>query len=312
MNLSVVVPVYNSAECTAMLVARLEPVLRAEADAFEVVLVNDGSRDESWAAIQDAARGRPWVRGINLMRNYGQHCALLCGIRAARHEVIVTMDDDLQNPPEEIPKLLRRLEEGCDVVYGPAEKEQHGLYRDATSVLSKFFLRHAMGVETARHESSFRAFRTELRRAFDSYNGTFISIDVLLSWGTANFGHVPVRHEARAAGASNYNFRKLFTHLMDLVTGYSTVPLQLASLLGFVFCLFGGVLLLYVLWRYIETGGPVQGFTFLACTIVIFSGVQLFTLGIIGEYLARMHFRLMNRPPYAVRETTSGSGEGPE
>ncbi len=295
-----------------MLIERLEPVLRAEAEAFEVVLVNDGSRDGSWAAIQATAGARAWVRGINLMRNYGQHCALLCGIRAARHEVIVTMDDDLQNPPEEIPKLLRKLEEGFDVVYGPAQEEQHGLYRDATSVLSKYFLRHAMGVETARYESSFRAFRTPIRHAFDGYNGTFISIDVLLSWGTANFGHVRVRHEERAAGASNYNFRKLFTHLMDLITGYSTVPLQLASLLGFLFCLFGGVLLLYVLWRYAATGGPVQGFTFLACTIVIFSGVQLFTLGIIGEYLARMHFRLMNRPPYAVRETVHDPGDAAE
>src|SRR3990172_781996 len=128
-GVSVIIPVYNSADILQDLLLRLELVVKELGTPCELVLVNDGSQDQSWAVVVEASRRLAWVRGINLMRNYGQHNALLCGIREARHDVIVTMDDDLQHPPEEIPKLLRRLDEGADVVYGPPIKEQHGLWR---------------------------------------------------------------------------------------------------------------------------------------------------------------------------------------
>lgn len=133
-SLSAVIPVFNSGRVLPELVARLEPVLREAAEDFELILVNDGSDDDSWAAIAELASAHPWVRGLDLMRNAGQHNALLCGIRAARHELIVTLDDDLQNPPEEIPALLDELrEKGLDVVYGTPHREQHGVLRDLAS-----------------------------------------------------------------------------------------------------------------------------------------------------------------------------------
>jgi undecaprenyl-phosphate 4-deoxy-4-formamido-L-arabinose transferase len=301
-SISVVVPVYNSESILPTLIKRLELVLGAACYQYEVLLVNDGSRDGSWEVIQELAARHGWVRGINLMRNYGQHNALLCGIRAARFETIVTMDDDLEHPPTEIFTLLAKLEEGFDVVYGFPAQQQHGLLRDLASELTKLALRSSMGAETARHISAFRVFRTRAREAFVDYHSPFVSIDVVLTWATTRFAAIPVRHEARLAGVSNYTFRKLFTHAMNLMTGFSTLPLQAANLLGLLCTAFGGFILLYVIGRFLLFGTSVPGFTFLASIIVIFSGTQLVALGIIGEYLARMHFRMMERPTYTVRE----------
>lgn len=312
-SISVVVPVHNSATILPRLVERLEPVLRAQGVPYELVLVNDGSRDDSWRVIEEQSARHDWVRGIDLMRNYGQHNALLCGLRAARHAIVVTVDDDLQHPPEEIPSLLAELARGHDVVYGAPVAEQHGLLRDLASRVTKLALSQAMGAPIARQVSAFRALRTSLRDAFATYDGYYVSIDVLLTWGTTRFAAIPVRHEQRAEGVSNYTFRKLVNHAMNMMTGFSTFPLQIASLVGFGFTLFGFAVLAWVLGRWILHGSVVPGFPFLASVIAIFSGAQLFALGIIGEYLARVHFRTMNRPPYSVRalsgpsSTTGGS-----
>jgi glycosyltransferase involved in cell wall biosynthesis len=301
-SISVVVPVYNSESILPALINRLEPVLGAVCDEYEVVLVNDGSRDGSWEVIQKLVARHGWVRGINLMRNYGQHNALLCGIRSARGEVIVTMDDDLQNPPEEIPHMLSRLDQGYDVVYGTPQKEQHGLWRDVASKITKMALQSATGAEVAGKASAFRVFRASLSEAFANSRSSYISIDVLLTWGTTRFAAVPVAHNPRQVGVSNYTFRKLVTHALNMTTGYSTAPLRLASLVGFGFTLFGMAILGFVLFRCFVSGCTVQGFPFLASVISIFSGAQLFALGILGEYLARMHVRSMDRPPYTVRQ----------
>lgn len=310
-GISVVVPVYNSEASLAELIARLGPVLKACACAFEVVLVNDGSRDGSWRVICELGEENHFVRGLNLMRNYGQHNALLAGIRAAEHDTIVTIDDDLQHPPEEIPKLLDKLGEGCDVVYGTPQMRQHGLWRNMGAGIAKFALQSAMGAETARKVSAFRAFRSQLRDAFADYWSPFVSVDVLLTWGTTRFAATPVRHEARPVGASNYTFRKLTAHALDMMTGFSTVPLRLASLIGFASAAFGIAVLAYVVGRYVIEGGSVPGFPFLASIIAIFAGAQLFALGIMGEYLARMHFRMMDRPPYVI-DSTFESGHSTE
>jgi undecaprenyl-phosphate 4-deoxy-4-formamido-L-arabinose transferase len=299
--LSVVVPVYNSEMILPVLVSRLEPVLRARARRFELILVNDGSRDNSWQVICDLASRYTWICGVNLMRNYGQHNALLCGIRLAQHPILITMDDDLQHPPEEIPKLLEALGSGQDVVYGTPAMERHGLWRDAASRITKLALQGAMGADTARRVSAFRVLRTGVRDAFRDFRGPFVSIDTLLTWGTCRFAAVPVRSDPRYAGASNYTLRKLIIHAFNMMTGFSTIPLQFASWIGFAFTVVGICILTYVIGRYLMHGGSVPGFPFLASIIAVFAGAQLFALGIIGEYLARMHFRIMDKPSYVVR-----------
>ena len=303
-EISVVVPVYNSEASLPELVERVRAVMSKLAGRYELILVNDGSRDRSWDVIASLSRVNPWVRGFDLARNFGQHNALVCGIRAARYETIATIDDDLQHPPEVIEVLLRKLDEGYDVVYGTPREEQHGLFRDFASVMTKVALKSAMGIDIARHVSAFRVFRTRIRDAFETYRSPFVSVDVLLTWGAARFAAVPVEHQTRRYGASNYTLRKLVVHALNMLTGFSTWPLRFASIVGFAFT-FGGILMLaYVLTAYLIEGRVVPGFAFLASTIAIFSGAQLFAIGVIGEYLARMHFRSMEKPIYVLREKT--------
>ncbi len=307
-SVSVVVPVYRAQETLAELHRRLVEVLAGRTQSFEVILVDDRSDDGSWSIIEDLAKGDPRVRGLRLGRNFGQHSALLCGIRAARYPVTITLDDDCQNPPEEIPALLAKLDEGCDVVYGAPEQAQHGFLRNRASLLTRIALRNIMGADTARYVSAFRAFRTDLRDAFADYSNPFVSIDVLLTYGTSRFTHVIVRQDSRLAGTSNYTFRKLAVHAVNMITGFTALPLRLASVAGMAFALFGALMLAYVLVNFVVTGGIVQGFAFLASAIAIFSGVQLFALGIVGEYLGRIHERTMGRPPYMVSEQATSDG----
>lgn len=304
-GLSFVVPVYNSGKILPELVARFQPVLRQLGRPHELILVNDGSVDDSWEVIRRLAGANPWIRGIQLMRNYGQHNALLAGIRAANFDTVVTMDDDLQHPPEELPKLVAAFAPGIDVLYGAPQQLQHGFLRDVSSTVTKIVLQKAMGTKTARLVSAWRMFRTNLREGFASYNSPFVNIDVLLTWSSHRFATVAVRVEPRGSGNSNYSVAKLIRHSLNMMTGFSVLPLQLASVVGFAFTLFGMGVLAYVVGRYLLFGSTVAGFPFLASIIAIFSGAQLFALGIIGEYLARIHFRTMSQPAYTVDETTS-------
>ncbi|SPM28067.1 glycosyltransferase family 2 protein [Mycobacterium terramassiliense] len=304
---SVVIPVYRAALTLRDLYSQLSITMPQVAATFEIIFVEDCGGDESWSIITELAAADARVRGIRMSRNYGQHNALLCGIRAARYDVIVTMDDDLQHPVGEIASLLAALGPDVDVVYGAPQHEQHGLLRDAASRLTKLALASAMGAETARNVSAFRAFRTRLRDGFSDYRSPNVFIDVLLNWTTSRFAVVKVRHEPRSAGVSGYSIPRLVRHAVNLMTGFSTLPLQISSFIGFGLVLFGVVILAYVGAAYLIVGA-VPGFTFLASIISIFSGAQLFALGIIGEYLARMHFRTMDRPAYLVSETVVRDG----
>jgi glycosyltransferase involved in cell wall biosynthesis len=305
-TLSIIIPAYNSSGSLSILIDELTQTLPTLTENYEVIVVNDGSKDNTWQVLTQIVQSYPHVQAINLLRNFGQHNALLCGIQKAQYEIIVTMDDDLQHPPQEIYKLLDKINEGYDAVYGIPQHERHGLWRDLASQITKLVLQNAMGAQTARNVSAFRAFRAWVREAFVGYNGSYVSIDVLLTWGTTRFTAVPVRHEPRKIGVSNYTFRKLITHALNMMTGFSVLPLQISSLIGFAFTFFGFGVLAYVILRYVILGYSVPGFPFLASIIAIFSGAQLFALGIMGEYLARMHFRLMDKPPFAIREHLPG------
>ena len=298
---SVVIPVYKAEACLNELYTRVKAVMVNNSLDFEIVFVEDCGEDRSWEIIEKLCQADSRVKGVQLGCNSGQHTAWLCGIRAAMGDIVITLDDDLQHPPEEIPKLLQELSRGFDVVYGTPEKERHGLLRDVASQITKIVLQGAMGMKTARNVSAFRAFRVHLRTAFNDYQGSFVSIDVLLTWGTKRFTSIFVTHNERLVGKSNYTFRSLATHAFNMMTGFSVLPLQVASMVGLFVTLFGVTALAFVLIRYFSIGGQVPGFPFLASITTIFSGTQLLVLGIIGEYLARMHFDIMEKPPYFVR-----------
>ena len=303
-SISVVIPVYNSGLILSSLVGRLIPALKKISDTFEILLVNDGSYDNSWQIVSELTKKSRKIIGIDLMRNYGQHNALLCGIRTAKNDIVITMDDDLQHPPEEIHKLVEKLLEGFDVVYGIPLKQVHEPWRNFFSWFTKTVLSKMLGIKGIKTISAFRAIKTDLRKAFINFDSPNILIDALLTWGTNNFGTVEVNEDKRSAGRSNYTFIKLFQMAMLVLTGFSTIPLRIASAIGFFFTLFGGGVLIYVIIRAVQEGS-IPGFPFLASIISIFSGVQLFTLGIFGEYLARIFNRSMDHPAYVIGKTTT-------
>lgn len=308
-NASVVIPVYNGEETIVPLTERLLKVLPELFAAYEIILVDDCSPDGSWKVVKELQSRYPeFVRSVHLSRNFGQHNATLCGIRMARYEICITMDDDLQHPPEQLPLLVEEFEKGFDVVYAVPKKLPHSWWRNLGSKMTKIILGKIMGIPI-REIGAWRVFRTSLRDAFADYRSPEVYIDPLLAWGTKNFSHVYVEEDKREIGKSNYSFKKLVKASLLILTGYSTAPLRFANMLGFLFMLFGLAILIYVLVVTI-TLGSTPGFPFLASIISIFAGVQLFTLGIIGEYLARVYDRASDRPPYVVLETADAVQNG--
>jgi glycosyltransferase involved in cell wall biosynthesis len=300
-GVSVVVPTYKSPSTLAELVARIAAVNLGE---YEVIVVDDGNDDSTWSEILHLSQTDSSVIGLRLGRNYGQHSAIVAGVRRAKFSQIVTLDDDLQNPPEDIPKLLAELKPGVDVVYGVSSEVRQNLFRRLTSKFTKAVFAKVLGFESAISISSFRAFRAQLKEGFAGDLGPHVSLDALLTWSTSRFSTVEVSHHPRRVGKSNYSLAKLIRFMLDTATSYSTRPLRLATTIGFITTLFGLLLLVWVVGNAIFVGDSVPGFPFLAASIAVFSGVQLVVLGILGEYLGKIHFRAMNKPTFSVSETT--------
>jgi glycosyltransferase involved in cell wall biosynthesis len=300
-SVSVVVPCFRSAATLPALCARISDVLPRHVDDFEIVLVVDGGDRETWTTAAALAGSSRHVHALRLSRNYGQHNALVAGVRAARYEVVVTMDDDLQHRPEEIPTLLAALTENVDVVYGVAAEEEHGVARSVASRLAKWALERAMNVRGARQLSAFRAFRTFLRDGFTQLNGPHACLDVALSWGTTHVAAVTVPMDERVHGRSNYTVRMLVRHMLNMVLGYSTAPLRMVTYLGFLAGSLGLALLGRVLYLYYSGETTVAGFTTVASMVALFSAAQMIAIGVLGEYIGRIHANGLGLPTYLVR-----------
>lgn len=299
-SITVVIPCYRTPGTLHEVCEQLLEHVAPLADEFELVLVDDGSPDDTWERIVEVVEAHDWVRAVRLSRNYGQHNALLAGLRVASHPIVITMDDDLQNPPSEVPRLLAALADDVDLVYGTPVVETHSAFRNLSSVGTKRLMSKLLGPEVNSKMSAFRVFRRRLLSGSTLVNDPFVSLDVLLSWATTKVAIVEVDFDRRKEGASGYTLSKLFRHAVNMVTGYSTRPLRAVSALGFTISVLGFGLLIYVLARFAIEPSGVEGFTFLAAAISLFSGVQLLSLGVVGEYLARMHFRTMGRPTFTV------------
>ena len=302
-GISLVCPVYCSAQTLRILVDQICACLNG-AYKFEILLIDDRSPDSSWLEIVQISRENSAVRGIRLGRNVGQHGALLAGIRSARFDKIVTIDDDLQNPPSEVIKLVQTLDSNGGVVYGVSADVKQKMWRRASSIGAKQLFKKFLGFDSAVNISSFRAFETNLRNAFSGEIGPSVSVDSLLTWSTSTFCSIDVQHHPRLQGKSHYSFRKLVRFMIDTATGYSVVPLRLATTLGSIVTIFGFVMFLWVTIRPLLTGVTVPGFPLLAASLAIFSGTQLLVLGILGEYIGKMHFRVMNKPSYVIVDSS--------
>jgi undecaprenyl-phosphate 4-deoxy-4-formamido-L-arabinose transferase len=301
-QVSVVVPCYRSVGTLATLVDRLTTVLDEHTTGHEIILVVDGSPDSTWQIAEALDAEYPTVRSIELTRNYGQHNAILAGVRAATLPVVVTMDDDLQHPPEEIPRLLSALKHDVDLVYGVPIEDEHGAFRNLASRSVKAAMTRGLGIDNARSISAFRAFRTYLRDGFVGLTGPHASVDVALSWSTRRVATQEVRMDPRTEGRSNYSFRLLVKHAMNMLLGYSSAPLRFVGYLGVGCGVLGLALLTIVLWGFISGSTTVPGFTTLASMIAIFSGAQMLAIAVVGEYVGRVHSGNMGRPTYVVRQ----------
>ena len=309
-TVSVVIPCYRSESTLPALASQLVPELEqlrraGTVDEFEIVLIVDGSPDRAAEVARSLSAADDRIRVLELRRNFGQHNALMAGIRAARFETVVTMDDDLQHRPDQIGLMLAALDASTDLVYGIPDVEEHGAVRSAASRFIKWSLRLA-GVPNAGMVGAFRAFRTELRDGFAAVDDPHVNLDVVLSWVTADVRAQRVTMDRRQEGGSNYRFRGLVRHAMNMITGYGTVPLRLATYLGLLCGVLGLVLLAIVLVQFFIGVTTVPGFTTTIAVVALFASAQMIAIGIIGEYLGRQHFRSMQRPMYVVRETPRG------
>lgn len=303
LDLSIVVPVYNSAKTLGSLLERLTTVLASITHRYEIILVDDGSPDASWATIEAlrATYGEHLV-AVQLMRNYGQHNALMCGLSMARSDYVVTMDDDLQNPPEEIPKLLAHIKkQSLDLVYGCPPERAHAGWRNLGSKLVLHFYRSIF-----RHPvtpSPFRIMRHQLAHSVQFYDLNFTFLDGLLAWCTSRIDGIQVAHHPRAQGRSGYSLSKLMVLSLNLYTNFSLIPLQLVSGLGFVTALSGFGVGLFYLIQYFASNIEVPGFASTIIAILILGGAQLLALGVIGEYVGRLHLNVNRKPQYVIRQS---------
>jgi len=302
MDLSIVVPVFNSADTLPRLVEELDKALGAMGRPYQLVFVDDGSRDSSWPVLQSLHQERPQrMTNLRLMRNFGQHNALMCGFRHATGAYVVTLDDDLQNPPEEIATLLEAIEtDDMDVVYGVSRKRQHDRWRNLGSNLIMFFFQKVFrtGVRT----SSFRIIRRELVQCILDYSLNYTYIDGLLAWSTDRLGVVEVDHHTRASGRSGYSLAKLLLLALNLFTNFSILPLQVVSFVGLASFLGALGLALYYLQQYLVSAIPVPGYASIIIAVLSIGGAQMLSLGIMGEYLGRLHLNVNHKPQYVVRD----------
>jgi polyisoprenyl-phosphate glycosyltransferase len=303
---SVVIPVYRSETSLRALVGRLLRVLETTGLSHEVVLVEDGGGDGSWNILRELQAGDPdRIVVVELMRNYGQHNALMCGFRCTRGEYVVTIDDDLQNPPEEIPKLLDAIQTGrFDLVYGSYSSKKHSPWRNAGSALVNGFYRIVF--KNAVTISSFRVIRRPLLESIFSYDLNFTFVDGLLAWNTQRIAQIEVDHQPRVTGRSGYDPRKLAQLAFNLFTNFSLLPLQLVTWFGLALSGMGFFLALFYLVQYFRAQIIVPGYASTMIAILVVGGTQLLALGIIGEYLGRLHLNVNRKPQYTVRTILSG------
>ena len=301
--ISIVIPVYNEEKTLPIMFSRLIPVMDGYGKTYEVVFVNDGSKDHSQTVLADLFNKRPDViRVVQFMRNYGQHPAIMAGFEHVRGEVVVTLDCDLQNPPEDIPKLLSLIEQGHDVVGGRRSNRQDLAWRKTVSKLSNIVRKKITNIDMGDHGCMLRAYRRSVIDQIVEIGDASPFITALSQELAGNPAEIDVGHEERAAGESNYNLYKLIRYNFDLVTGFSLVPLQLFTLVGIACSVGSFLLVLYMAFRHIFLGAEAEGVFTLFAILFFLVSVTMLGLGIIGEYVGRIYKEIRHRPRYMVKE----------
>jgi undecaprenyl-phosphate 4-deoxy-4-formamido-L-arabinose transferase len=308
-ELSVVIPVYGSAGILPALAQRLERALTPTLGAgnYEVVLVHDCGPDDAWQVIETLAGSRPWLRGLDLRRNAGQHNAIMAGLAVTRGRCIVTMDDDLQHDPADVPRLLEALRAGHDLVYAQFPRRNHALWKRAGSRFNDLVAQRLLKKPKGLYLSPFRGFVSGLRDEVLRYQGPFVYVDGLLlqSTGPRRIGTISATHHARGDGRSGYSLRKSISLWLQMATSFSIVPLRLVSLAGALASLVAFLVGVVVLVQKLRDPALPVGWASLIVTILFMGGLQLLALGAIGEYTGRVLLNVNNRPQYVVGRTVN-------
>ena len=304
-ELSVVIPVYNEAATLTDLHARLARVLKEIGRPCEIVFVDDGSTDRSAELLRALHAQDPTVRVVRFNRNYGQHAAVFAGMEHTRGDVVVTLDADLQNPPEEIPALLRRLEDGFDVVGGARVNRHDAWFRRSASRLVNRATSAIVGVRMTDYGCMLRAYRRSVVDQIVACHEISRFIPALANTFAAAVTEIPVAHAPRRHGRSKYGLLRLLRLNMDLMTGFSLLPIQAVSLSGVVVAALGLAFALFLGLRRLFVGPEVEGVFTLFAILFFFVGLQILALGLIGEYVGRIYQEVRRRPRYVVTEFLS-------
>ncbi len=307
---SVVVPVYNEEGCLQELIDRTGKVLKESGKRFEFILIDDGSRDSSPEIMRRASMAHPEVISCILNRNYGQHSAIMAGFSLVRGDLVITLDADLQNPPEEIPNLIRAAEEGNDVVGTVRQKRKDSLFRRAASKVVNRIAQKATGVKMNDYGCMLRAYRRHVVDAMLQCNERSTFIPVLGNSFARNTCEIPVAHAERAVGESKYSLWKLINLQFNLLTCMTTAPLRMLTYFGMLSAFCGFLLSLYIVARRIIDGDSwtAGGVFTLFAVLFVFTGVQMVGIGMIGEYIGRIYTDVRNRPRYFIEEIIRSDG----
>jgi dolichol-phosphate mannosyltransferase len=305
---SVVVPVFNEEGNVDALAARVIATMEAVGAPFELLFVDDGSRDATPDRLRRLAAADARVRVVRFARNYGQEAAVEALYLHARGRWLIQMDGDLQHPPEEIPKLIAKRDEGYDVVYAVRQERQDTLFRVAASAAMQWSMRSLMEIELPEDVSTFRLMSAPVARLVAALPERRKFFSALIVWSGARIGTVRVKHAPRHAGATHYGFTKLLNHTFDLIVGFSSKPLRYIGTLGLAFAVIGLALGAWVIARKLLWDYGIMGWPSLFAAVVILGGVQLMATSVIGEYIARIYVQAQARPLYNVSERLNFDG----
>ena len=300
--LSIVVPVYNEEGNLKSLISRLYPVMLSTGQTFEIIFTDDGSRDSSLQILKGFTSIYPEVRVVEFNGNFGQHMAIMAAFEVSRGEIVITLDADLQNPPEEIPKLVAEIERGHDVVGSIRQKRQDTFFRKTASLLVNIATRKMTGMKMTDYGCMLRAYH---RNVIDNINqcreaSTFIP--ALAQTFASSPSEVEVAHAERLEGESKYSLYKLVRLNFDLMTGFSVVPLQLFALFGIITAILSVAFAIFLFVRRFIVGAEVEGVFTLFAILFFFIGITIFGIGIVGEYVGRIYQEVRHRPRYVVRK----------
>ena len=301
-EVSIVVPVYNEEAVIGEFYPRLKQSAEGLGRSYELVFVDDGSTDGTFAALLDFKKNDPSLRLVRFTRNFGQQAAVLAGFRHCKGEFIVQIDADLQNPPEEIPRLLEAFTGDIELVTTVPRKRRDGITRVAGSNFLHWFARLLFGRSVKLNLSSFRAMRRSLIEKIETCKDRSRYMAVLMSWMGVPSAEVVVDHHNRSQGETKYSYWNLIQLTWDLITGFSSAPLRLVTYLGLFGAVMGFLLMMFLLFQRIVHGILIEGFVVLSAVFAFFAGVQLLSIGFLGEYLGRVYLQVQDRPQYIVNK----------